>query len=85
VGRRYLQYFHFTYRRSGSLGQVRYRAMVVYSERYLLTQMRYSELNPVRPGLVQHPGDYPSTPNVKGHRRRTRPVHRLGGRRLPAT
>ncbi len=59
VGRRYVQYFNFTYRRSGTLWEGRYRATVVDSERYLLTLMRYIELNPVRAGLVAHPRDYP--------------------------
>ena len=59
VGRRYVQYFNFTYRRSGTLWEGRYRATVVNSEQYLLTLMRYIELNPVRAGMVAHPGDYP--------------------------
>jgi putative transposase len=59
VGRRYVQYFNFTYRRSGTLWEGRYRAMVVDSERYLLALMRYIELNPVRAALVAHPRDYP--------------------------
>lgn len=58
VGRRYVQYFNFTYRRSGTLWEGRYRATVVDSERYLLTLMRYIELNPVRAGMVAHPKDY---------------------------
>jgi putative transposase len=58
VGRRYVQYFNFTYRRSGTLWEGRYRATVVDSDRYLLTLMRYIELNPVRAGMVAHPGDY---------------------------
>lgn len=59
VGRRYVQYFNLTYRRSGTLWEGRYRATVVDSERYLLTLMRYIELNPVRAGMVADPGDYP--------------------------
>lgn len=58
VGRRYVQYFNFTYRRSGTLWEGRYRATVVDSEQYLLTLMRYIELNPVRAGMVTHPRDY---------------------------
>ena len=49
VGRKYVQYFNFTYKRSGTLWEGRYRATVVDSEQYLLTLMRYIELNPVRP------------------------------------
>jgi putative transposase len=59
VGRRYVQYFNLTYRRSGTLWEGRYRATVVDSEQYLLTLMRYIELNPVRAGMVAHPRDYP--------------------------
>lgn len=59
VGRRYVQYFNFTYGRSGGLWEGRYRATVVDSEQYLLTLMRYIELNPVRAGMVAHPRDYP--------------------------
>ena len=59
VGRRYVQYFNYTYQRSGTLWEGRYRATVVDSERYLLTLMRYIELNPVRAEMVAHPRDYP--------------------------
>ena len=59
VGRRYVQYFNFNYKRSGTLWEGRYRATVVDSERYLLTVMRYIELNPVRANMVAHPRDYP--------------------------
>ncbi len=59
VGRKYVQYFNYTYKRSGTLWEGRYRATVVDSERYLLTVMRYIELNPVRAGMVAHPRDYP--------------------------
>ena len=59
VGRRYVQYFNYTYERSGTLWEGRYRATVVDSERYLLTVMRYIELNPVRAGMVAHPRNYP--------------------------
>ena len=58
VGRRYVQYFNFNYKRSGTLWEGRYRATVVDSERYLLTVMRYIELNPVRANRVAHPRDY---------------------------
>jgi putative transposase len=59
VGRKYVQYFNYTYGRSGTLWEGRYRATVVDSEQYLLTLMRYIELNPVRAGMVAHPRDYP--------------------------
>ena len=59
VGRKYVQYFNYTYKRSGTLWEGRYRATVVDSEQYLLKVMRYIELNPVRAGMVQYPADYP--------------------------
>jgi putative transposase len=59
MGRRYVQYFNYTYKRSGTLWEGRYRATVVDRERYLLTLMRYIEMNPVRAGMVAAPQDYP--------------------------
>lgn len=58
VGRKYVQYFNYTYRRSGTLWEGRYRATIVDSEQYLLKLMRYIELNPVRADMVSHPADY---------------------------
>ena len=58
LGRRYVQYINRTYRRSGGLWQGRYKASFVQSESYLLSCMRYVELNPVRAGMVVAPGDY---------------------------
>ena len=59
VGRRYVQYFNYSYGRTGTLWEGRYKATLIDSERYLLTCMRYIELNPVRAGMVDHPGSYP--------------------------
>ena len=59
VGRRYVQYFNYTYRRTGTLWEGRYKATLIDSEHYMLTCMRYIELNPVRASMVDHPGDYP--------------------------
>jgi putative transposase len=58
IGRRYVQYFNLTTKRTGTLWEGRYRATVVDTERYLLACYRYIELNPVRAGLVTHPRDY---------------------------
>jgi putative transposase len=38
------------------LWEGRYRSCLVQDDRYLLTCMRYIELNPVRAGMVDHPG-----------------------------
>lgn len=58
VGRRYVQYFNFCYRRTGTLWEGRYKASLIDSERYALTCYRYIELNPVRAGMVNGPADY---------------------------
>lgn len=58
VGTRYVKYFNRCHQRSGTLWEGRYRATVVDAEGYFLTLMRYIELNPVRAGMVAHPGDY---------------------------
>ena len=59
IGRRYVQYFNHAYGRTGTLWEGRYKSTLIDSERYLLTCMRYIELNPVRAAMVEHPGDYP--------------------------
>ena len=60
VGRRYVQYFNYTHKRTGTLWEGRYRSTVIDAEAYMLTCMRYIELNPVRArDLVDHPADYP--------------------------
>jgi putative transposase len=59
VGRKYVQYFNFTYKRSGTLWEGRYRATVVDTEQYLLKIMRYIELNPVRANMTGRPAGYP--------------------------
>jgi putative transposase len=59
LGRYYVQYFNYCYQRTGTLWEGRYKATVIDSEAYLLTCMRYIELNPVRAGMVSHPSEYP--------------------------
>lgn len=58
VGRRYVRRFNDSWRRTGTLFQGRFRASLVESECYLLTCMRYIELNPVRAGMVDRAFDY---------------------------
>jgi putative transposase len=58
LGRLYVRYFNHRYQRSGTLFEGRYRSSLVQQEEYLLACQRYIELNPVRAGLVQDPGDY---------------------------
>lgn len=59
LGRYYVQYYNYTYQRTGTLWEGRYKATLIDSEAYLLTCMRYIELNPVRANMVVHPSDYP--------------------------
>lgn len=59
LGRYYVQYYNSSYQRTGTLWEGRYKATLVDSESYLLTCMRYIELNPVRAGMVAHPSEYP--------------------------
>ena len=58
VGRHYVPYINFTYGTSGSLWEGRYKASLIQDETYLLTCMRYIELNPVRADMVRSPGHY---------------------------
>lgn len=58
VGRRYVPYFNYSYRRSGTLWEGRFKSCLVQSERYLLECYRYIELNPVRANMVESPGEY---------------------------
>lgn len=58
VGRVYVQWFNRRHRRTGTLWEGRYKAAIVDDERYLITCMRYIELNPVRARIVDHPRAY---------------------------
>ena len=59
LGRYYVQYHNYCYQRTGTLWEGRYKATLIDSESYLLTCMRYIELNPVRADMVAHPSEYP--------------------------
>jgi putative transposase len=59
LGRYYVQYFNYTYQRSGTLWEGRYKASLIDSEAYALLCYRYIELNPVRANMVSHPSEYP--------------------------
>ena len=47
------------HRRTGHVFQGRYKAILVDAETYLLELTRYVVLNPVRAGVVDHPGTWP--------------------------
>ena len=59
LGRRYVRYFNYTYGRTGTLWEGRYKSSLVQTETWLLQCQRYIELNPVRAGMVLDPSDYP--------------------------
>lgn len=61
VGRQYVPFINKKYSRTGTLWEGRFRASIVETSSYLLACYRYIELNPVRAGMVDHPGDYPWT------------------------
>ena len=58
LGRNYVGYINRTHRRKGTLWEGRYKASLVDGENYLLSCMRYIEMNPVRAGMVNNPGAY---------------------------
>lgn len=59
LGRFYVPYVNHTYGRSGTLWEGRFKASLVQEQHYLFACYRYIELNPVRAGMVEAPGDYP--------------------------
>ena len=58
LGRRYVCYFNQAYQRTGTLFEGRFKSCIVQESYYLLTCLRYTELNPVRAGMVRDPADY---------------------------
>ncbi|MGB5582112.1 MAG: transposase [Gammaproteobacteria bacterium] len=58
IGRFYVPYINHTYGSSGTIWEGRYKASMIHDEEYLLSCMRYIELNPVRAAMVKTPGAY---------------------------
>lgn len=58
LGRQYVRYFNFSYKRTGTLWEGRFKSCLVQDENYLFQLYRYIELNPVRAGMVEQPSDY---------------------------
>lgn len=58
LGASYTEGMNSLYRLTGSLWEGRFKSSLVDSERYVLACYRYIELNPVRAGMVEHPGEY---------------------------
>jgi putative transposase len=57
-GQAHVQAFNFRHGRSGTLWQGRFKSCLVETDRYVLTVIRYIELNPVRAAMVVRPEDY---------------------------
>lgn len=57
-GRHYVPYINHIYGTSGTIWEGRYKASLINDEEYLLTCMRYIELNPVRANMVKGPANY---------------------------
>ncbi len=58
IGRMYVRYYNYTYGRSGTLWEGRYKSCLIQNERYLMEVYRYIELNPVRAEMVSDPAEY---------------------------
>ncbi len=58
TGRHYVPYVNNKLGRTGTLWEGRFRASIIDSDTYLLACYRYIETNPVRAGMVAHPGSY---------------------------
>ena len=52
LGRNYVRYFNYRFRRTGTLFEGRFKGHLVQSEGYFLQCCRYIELNPARAGMV---------------------------------
>ncbi|CAN5906436.1 hypothetical protein BH20PSE1_BH20PSE1_14410 [soil metagenome] len=72
LGRRYVQYINRKSRRTGTLWESRYKSSLLQAKMYLLTGMRYIELNPVRAAMVDEPAHYRSTGRRSRHYREER-------------
>lgn len=51
--------FNHRHDRVGHLFESRYKDKLCLDDRYLLTLIHYIHMNPVRAGMVSHPGDWP--------------------------
>ena len=58
LGRYYVRYFNYRFKRTGTLFEDRFKSHLVQSRSYFLACSRYIELNPVRAGMVNDPGNY---------------------------
>ena len=80
IGRHQAPYINHTYGGSGSIWEGRYKANLVQDDRYLLTCMRYLELNPICADMVTSPEQYQWSSfhrNGRGEKRRCCDVPQL--------
>lgn len=54
----YAQYYKKRYHYQGHFWQDRFKSIIISKDNYLLACASYVELNPVRAGIVKHPGHY---------------------------
>jgi putative transposase len=59
LGRNYVGWFNHRHQRSGTLWEGRFRSSLIESDGYLLSCMRYIELNPVRARMVPAAEEFP--------------------------
>lgn len=59
LGRRYVGWFNHKYQRTGTLWEGRFRAQLIDADGWLLSCLRYIELNPLRAGLVSNLREWP--------------------------
>ncbi|MBJ6137320.1 transposase [Marinobacter litoralis] len=58
LGQCYAQYYNARHERTGGLWEGRFKSCLVDTEEYFLQCQRYIELNPVKAGMVDYPGNY---------------------------
>ena len=80
LGRQYVRYFNYQYKRSGTLWEGRYKSCLVQGDTYLLDLHRYIEMNPVTADMVKEPSEYPWSSyqvNALGKKSKLLTPHRL--------
>lgn len=55
LGRQYVRYFNYSYKRTGTLWEGRYKSCIVQEEHYLLQLYRYIEMNLLEPVWSMNP------------------------------
>ena len=58
LAQRHTQFLNRRDKRTGTLWEGRFKSCLAQDDAYVLTCYRYIELNPVRAGMVEHPGHY---------------------------